>query len=226
MHFKCIATGSKGNCYTLTNSIGQVLMLDCGISWKEIKRSLAYRIDNIVGCLVTHSHRDHCISADEVEKSGIATWKPYEVSDTCKRFGDFTVIPFSVPHDGTKCFGFFIKSDGMRLIYATDFEYLPVNFRKQNLNHIIIECNYTDDMLVLDEAKTAHVIAGHAGLETVKRIIEVNRNDELVNIILVHGSALLDDEKVEQEIQFVAGTDVNVFTARAGFETELNDTPF
>ena len=45
MRFKCLATGSTGNCYVLENQAGQALLLDCGIRWKDIKRLLAYRIE-------------------------------------------------------------------------------------------------------------------------------------------------------------------------------------
>ena len=36
MKLKCIATGSTGNCYTLTSESGETLILDCGIPIKEI----------------------------------------------------------------------------------------------------------------------------------------------------------------------------------------------
>ena len=226
MRFKCLATGSTGNCYTLTNQAGQVLLLDCGIRWKDIKRLLAYRIDNIVGCLVTHRHNDHSLSADEIIKSGIEVWKPYEVPGAVKTFGNFIVIPFKVPHDGVDCYGFYIKCDGQRLIYATDFEYLPFRFQKQRLNHMIIECNYTQDMLELSDAKTSHVLAGHACLDTAKRIVQVNTTDNLMNVILIHASALFDTEYTETEIAEAAGSGANVQTAVPGYEIVLKDTPF
>lgn len=222
MKFKCIGTGSKGNCYALTNSKGQVLLLDCGIRWKEIKRSLAYRIDNIVGCVVTHSHKDHSLSANDVESSGIVTWKPYEAFESYKCFGGFIVLPFAVPHDGVPCYGFFIKCDGQKLIYATDFEYIRNRFGKQHLNHMVIECNYTDDIVFLDEAKTRHVLGGHASLETVKRLVAANLTDDLADVILVHASEMLDTERCVREIQEITGSKVNVCAAYAGFETELN----
>lgn len=221
MRFKCLATGSSGNCYTLTNQAGQVLLLDCGIRWKDIKRLLTYRIDNIVGCLVTHVHKDHSYSADEIAKSGIEVWKPYEVPGAVKTFGDFIVIPFKVPHDGTDCYGFYIKCDGQKLIYATDFEYLPCNFKRQALDHMIVECNYTQDMLELSDAKTSHVLAGHACLDTVKRIVQANETERLVNVIMVHASALLDTEYTESEISKV--TEANVYTAVPGTELELKE---
>lgn len=40
MKLKCIATGSTGNCYTLTSNSGETIILDCGIPIKEIKKGL------------------------------------------------------------------------------------------------------------------------------------------------------------------------------------------
>ena len=44
MKLKCIATGSTGNCYTLTSDSGETLILDCGIGIKEIKKGLNWDI--------------------------------------------------------------------------------------------------------------------------------------------------------------------------------------
>ena len=56
MNVKCLATGSSGNCYALQDNEGHILLLDCGISVKEIKIGIDFQISKIVGCLVTHSH--------------------------------------------------------------------------------------------------------------------------------------------------------------------------
>ena len=57
MNVKCLGTGStQGNCYTLTDNKGKILLLDCGISVKDIKVGVDFKVSNIVGCLVTHSH--------------------------------------------------------------------------------------------------------------------------------------------------------------------------
>lgn len=56
MNVKCLGTGSKGNCYALTDKSGNILLLDCGIPLKEIKIGIDFQVSKIVGCLVTHSH--------------------------------------------------------------------------------------------------------------------------------------------------------------------------
>lgn len=52
---KTIATGSKGNSYALMND-SEILLLDLGVSAREIKKAIDYRVSDIVGCVVTHKH--------------------------------------------------------------------------------------------------------------------------------------------------------------------------
>lgn len=56
MYAKCLGTGSKGNSYALVDSENHILLLDCGVSLKEIKIGIDFQVSKIVGCLVTHSH--------------------------------------------------------------------------------------------------------------------------------------------------------------------------
>ena len=56
MKLKCIATGSTGNCYTLTSSSRETLILDCGINIKEIKKGLDWNIRGIKGMIISHAH--------------------------------------------------------------------------------------------------------------------------------------------------------------------------
>lgn len=54
---RCLSTGSEpGNCYSLTDNDGKILLLDAGISLKDIKAGIGFRVSDLVGCLVTHQH--------------------------------------------------------------------------------------------------------------------------------------------------------------------------
>lgn len=52
---KTIATGSSGNCYSLTCG-NEILLLDLGVSTKVIKKAIGFKVSNIVSCLISHSH--------------------------------------------------------------------------------------------------------------------------------------------------------------------------
>lgn len=56
MRLCCIATGSSGNCYALQDNSGKILLLDAGISIKDIKIGINFKVSNIVGSVITHGH--------------------------------------------------------------------------------------------------------------------------------------------------------------------------
>lgn len=52
---KTIATGSSGNSHALIFD-NQILLLDLGVNASDIKKSIDFKVSDIVGCLVTHKH--------------------------------------------------------------------------------------------------------------------------------------------------------------------------
>lgn len=183
-----IATGSSGNCYFLENDAKQILILDAGIPTQKIFSGINFRLKDVVGAVVTHEHKDHSLGASGLRKVGIALVEPYKSRTAPKitKVGNYTIVAFNLPHDGCENYGFLVKCDGESLVYLTDYEYCPVTFRQQRVNAFLIECNYIDEYVTEDSIKTNHVLRGHASLNTVKRIIQVNQTDALRRIILCH----------------------------------------
>ena len=56
MTLTTIGTGSTGNAYFLKADNGEILLLDAGVSIANVKKSIDYRVGDVVGCLVTHHH--------------------------------------------------------------------------------------------------------------------------------------------------------------------------
>lgn len=50
---RCLASGSSGNAYILECK-NETLLIECGISWKEILKGLNYKLENVVGVLCSH----------------------------------------------------------------------------------------------------------------------------------------------------------------------------
>ena len=50
-----VGTGSKGNCYILSNE-KENLVIEAGASYEKILRGLNYNVKNVVGVVVSHSH--------------------------------------------------------------------------------------------------------------------------------------------------------------------------
>ena len=142
---------------------------------------------------------------------------------------EWIVTPFYLPHDNTPNFGFLIDfpDDAGRLLYATDFEYLPYTFKSLKITYFLLECNHQADLVDRSEAKYEHSLRGHSELETVKEIIRVNKTPDMRNVILCHLSdGWSDPETMQKEAQSVAGKWVSVDVACAGDEYILSKYPF
>ena len=142
---------------------------------------------------------------------------------------EWIVTPFCLPHDNTPNFGFLINlpDDAGRLIYATDFEYLPYTFKSLKINFFLLECNHQADLVDRSEAKWEHSLRGHSELETVKEIIRANKTQDMRNVILCHLSdGWSDPDRMKSEIQQAAGKWVRVEVAKKGSVIELSKYPF
>ena len=240
MKLKCLGSGSSGNCYLLSTE-NETLILDCGIPIMEIKKGLNFDLSKVLGCVVTHSHKDHSLSVKDFENMGIPVFKPYENKEPISLNGwngttqafDLTDKDGKFMHtnaDGSECpcYGFLITHPNLgRMLYITDTEL--VKWRFKDINHILISCNY-QKKYIDDEnlAKRNHVFRGHMELETVKEFIKANNSDSLQNIILCHLSQdNSNPEECKAEVEKVAKCPV--YVARKGLEVELrngNECPF
>lgn len=52
---KVISSGSIGNSYLIESKDG-TLIIEVGVKWSEIVKSLGYTLSNAVGILVSHRH--------------------------------------------------------------------------------------------------------------------------------------------------------------------------
>jgi hypothetical protein len=146
-----------------------------------------------------------------------------------ENIGKFSVVPFSVPHNDTPCDGFLIRHKDLgSLLFITDAEYCPYDFSKFQINHIMVECNYSKDYINHEEVGNyEHVLRGHMELETCKRLIEANKSGSLRSIGLMH---LSDSNghisRFWKEISRLVDCDVDVYITEAGLTAELNIEPF
>ena len=243
MKLKCIATGSSGNCYTLTSNSGETLILDCGIPIKEIKKGLNWNIRNVVGCIVSHVHSDHSKSVKDFETMCIPVCKPYEAllmnqflanSYFTVRTFDLTTLDGRWTHtnaDGSECpcCGFLITHKEMgRMIYATDTELIKWRFK--GINHILLGVNYDKDLIDNeDSSKVNHVYRGHMSIDTACDFVKANNSKDLQNVIMCHLSKNNADKDLFIDKMKSTVPNANVDVAEPGKEWLLqnpNECPF
>lgn len=163
---------------------------------------------------------------EDLKKIGIPVWQPYLDGFDINRvrkcgYGKFKITSFGLPHDGINNCGFLIEISGQKILYMTDFEYCRYVFKKQNVNHILIECNYQQEYVDRDLPNFEHKVRGHCSLSTCKDFIRTNATDALQTVLLLHmGKETCNPIECVEEVQKVANK-AYVDYARAGLEIEL-----
>lgn len=235
LYVKCLGTGSKGNCYALVDSKNNILLLDAGISLKDIKIGVDFRICDIKGALITHHHKDHSLAAYDLDKMGVKVIAPYvEKPKDTHIGGGFLVAYFPLTDndgkfvhsngDSSECpvYGYMIQHDNepVKLLYITDCAF--VRWRFKDIDNMIIGIDYSDE-LVSDNNKTKnlHIYNGHMELKTgVDFIKTTDRDKTLKNIIIGHMSETNSDQEI-YEIEIKKVTNSNLYFAKKGGKYEL-----
>ena len=240
MKLVVLGSSSSGNCYLLDSGT-EILIIECGIPFKEVKEAIDYQTSRIIGVLSSHEHGDHRKYLHEYMQAGIPVLNGNEYIDFginstvgCALFGDFVVSPFEVPHD-VPCYGYQIENQeyGMgKLVFVTDAEYVKYTFPR--VNHLMVEANYAQD--ILDENMNSgeipkslrdRIMKSHMSFDTAKGMVKANKNPMLKNVILCHLSSRNSDKKrFEKEMKDIAGEYCNVTVARKGIEVDLGLCPF
>ncbi len=246
MLLQCLGSSSKGNCYLLKADNGETLVLECGIPFKEIKKAMAFQISSIVGALVTHRHGDHAKYAPQLLDAGIEVWA---IEDVFKSFapkssvfsrtiqakkkykiGMFSVLPLSVVHD-VPCVCFVIEHEEMgKLLFVTDT--MDLDYQIKGLNHILLEANYSKEILLENIHKGLIPPAMKRRLEfshmEINTTLEVLQNTDLTNvneIVLVHLSGSNSDpNEFVQRVQETTGKPSYIANNR--LKIEINKEPF
>lgn len=226
-----LATGSKGNCYHITDG-HTPLLLECGIKFKEIQRKLNFKTSDLAGCLITHEHKDHCGGMNEVLKAGIDCYMSPGTKEAIGikhhrvhgvpvkqpfKIGTWTILPFDVQHDVSEPFGFLLANTaGDKLLFATDTYY--IKYRFQGLTHLMLECNYSLKKLQenlendrIHKSMKSRVMRSHFSLENVLEFLKANDLSKLQEIWLLHLSDSNSDEQlIRNEVSKVTGKMIHI----------------
>jgi phosphoribosyl 1,2-cyclic phosphodiesterase len=243
------ASGSSGNCtYLATESTR--LLIDAGISAKRIRAHLqevGVDFPDVNGVCVTHEHGDHISALPQLngrhdiplygnagtvqslahkEKFRDLKWKiftngqPFEI-------GDFTLYPYSIPHDAYDPVGFVIEAHGIRVGFATDIG-LPTRLIRHQLkgcHALVLETNH--DRILLDESERPWSLKqriagrqGHMSNEEAADLLKDIAGPELQRIYLAHLSEdcnqpELAESCIRMTLKAMQRTDVEIHVAAA-----------
>lgn len=176
LKYICFGSGSSGNCYYLfTEQTG--IIIDAGISARALKKYFRDRnlsMNNIKCIFVTHDHADHVKSVGMLsEDLKIPVYTTAKVHEGIKNnyivrpkipeehihylnknetysFGEFSILPFGVPHDSLDNIGFRIEYNGMVFSLMTDVGHVTDEMKKYitESDYIVLEANHDREMLL------------------------------------------------------------------------------
>lgn len=192
MKFKCLGTGSDGNCY-LAKINDKNYILDCGISKEKILKAI--NLNDVDCCFVTHKHKDHSAQKEFLQKAGI----PIVDGETIKEFTKVdlswnSAFVYAVPvkHDSdANCCAFIIWDGSECILYATDFYACEWDLRDFPFTSVIVECNYIEKNItqaMLNDPKFKRQINTHLGLEGLEVFLDKLNRVNLEEIIICHRS--------------------------------------
>lgn len=170
--FYSLFSGSKGNA-SVVRSGGQALLIDAGMSCKQIKLAMSSREieeSSVLGILITHTHIDHIrglrvlckninakvYAAEETMtallKEGHITEESFGgiISGNLQSIGDFGVSAFPTEHDAQGSCGFRIETPEERTCsVCTDLGHVTdeVHNAVKGSDLVLLESNYDPVML-------------------------------------------------------------------------------
>ena len=252
MKLKVLGSSSAGNCYILDNGV-EALVIEAGVPFSEVKKAVDFDIRRIVGCLITHEHKDHSkwfkkfieariiVSTSNETRNALIGDNDKDCSPYCFiyrvlhmnefRLGNFTCMAFDVKHDAARPFGYLIKHPEIgTLLFATDTYYLEYTFN--GLNNILIECNYKSEILddnvrdgLISYTQSNRTLRSHMSYDTCRDTLLANDLSAVNNIVLIHLSdGNSNAEKFRQGIMEATGKTVHI--ADKGLIININKTPY
>lgn len=245
MKLICLGSSSKGNCYILKSSTDS-LIIECGLPLIEMKKAIDFKLGSVAGCVVSHQHRDHSKYLPEYLKCGIRVLALADVFDSfnlrhrafCKEIqpmhgyivGGFKVFALPVVHD-VPCVGFVIEHQEMgKLLFITDT--MMLEYRIAGLNHIMLEANYSDEILeanisagIVDPSQRARLLESHMEIKTTEQILRTTDLSDVNEVVLLHLSGRnSDNEQFRTRIKKAVGKPV--YVASPSFQLDISKSPY
>ena len=239
MEIKSFASGSKGNCYSVSDGKTKIL-IEAGIAITEIKKSTGFKLSEYSACLISHEHRDHSRSIADILKVGIDVYAPnscqrlveapqhhfYPIDTLCVKdgqlaspliVGSMKIYPFDVEHDVPNL-GFYIHSTatGENLLYFTDCYY--IRYRFPDIHYIMGECNY-DPQAVNWNIENGRIpiqlkkrlVQSHMSIDNFIDLLKANDLSKIKQIFLLHLSdSNSRADDFKEAVQKIVGCEVYV----------------
>ena len=211
-----LGSGSKGNAIVIEGENGS-LLIDAGFSCTRTLAKLdecGVAADRIQAILVSHEHGDHVQGLGPVSRKlkipvycNRATGQYIRRKELVKEalnvfavgtpftIGEFTVEPFSIPHDASDPVGFAIDNGHFRIGIATDLGYASqvVAHHLRECDVLVIESNHDVEMLLNSSRpwslkQRIRGRNGHLSNEDSMTLLKKVLHERTQQVVLAHAS--------------------------------------
>lgn len=207
----CLNSSSSGNGYVLECD-GEILIIEAGLPFRLVNKTIFYRFRNIVGCIVSHRHTDHAKYIPEFLHRTIPVYSHPDVADKYEgvipmatkkiyNIGSFKIDAIEVQHSVPN-YAYRIKHPAIgTLLFVTDAIDFP--YRIKGLNHLFIEANYADEVIgnnAYQDKWSSSASNTHMEINKTIDVIKHNLSPDLRTICLLHLSDGNSDEEMFKEM--------------------------
>ncbi len=229
-----LASSSLGNAYIVSDCYSSIL-LEAGISYRELQTKSNFKVNDVVACFVTHSHLDHSKAIKDLAKAAIDVYAPTETFEALKlsghrlhglnendvvEVGTFKVKALKMHHDCI-CFGYMVLSTitGEKLFFATDTYKITVNPAK--VDYMILEINYQMEIVnrlvnegVMETSIRHRLMNSHFELSNALKWLTRIDKSNLKRIYVAHlSSGNANAEEIKRAVIEAMGVPVTICEA-------------
>lgn len=207
MQIDVLASSSSGNAYIVSDGVNSIL-LEAGIPYKELQMKSNFKVNEVIACIVSHSHLDHSKAIKDLVGAAIdvyalpETLSAMNVSEHHRthsvvpgetiEIGTFRVMPVTMYHD-CPCVGYMIYSEQTkeRLFFATDTYKITIN--PQSIDYLILEINYQKEIVnrlvndgLMEASVRARLLFSHYELSKALNWLKQIDKSRLKRIYVAH----------------------------------------
>ena len=224
MQFQVLSSDSKCN-LTFIKTEQTSVLIDAGISAKEIKLRSNIDLKKIDAIFITHEHIDHVKYIEYIARLSDAVIYVNELSfkkmhkyfkdlsglkvkyigpNQTIKLKDLKIVSLNLQHDSECCYGYIFVNNDKSIGYCTDTGYIPLPYIEllKNVNSLIIESNHDIEMLMNSNRpfylkQRILSIKGHMSNKICGEVLnKLIKEGNIKNVVLAHLSEECNTEEV------------------------------
>lgn len=211
MKIECLGSGSSGNSY-IVHQEGLTYLLDAGVNIRKIISNV--NLNNLEFCFISHEHKDHSANLENLLKRGVQviegrlTQEFKEIILNKPKTIKYRLFVFPIYHGECKNSALIVQTENECLLYATDFSICKYDLKQFKFTHIMVECNYDDELMSKAPKDYKHMrqINTHLGFRGLKhflsKAVDLSNVEEMLLIHLSTEADLIDRKVILMKAKF------------------------